>query len=222
MRRRSFRGAVTIMAVTTAALIGTAGAALACYPSDDRANPVPKENVTNCDQANQPGNTLDKSDVTFTGGGQNGKELSISAVKEGVTVTAIVVKGGDGYNVYVPGKKGLSDSAPWEKLISPRNGGRQVPTISHWFLCGKKEETKPTETTKPTDTAKPTATRTSTPSTSDTSTTAAPAGNNAGGSGGGLANTGFNNMWLVWVGGLLLVAGGGILGFLKFRRKASN
>ena len=30
MRRRTFRGAVAIMALTTAALIGTAGSALAC------------------------------------------------------------------------------------------------------------------------------------------------------------------------------------------------
>src|SRR5438270_815194 len=99
MRRRSFRGAVTIMAVTTAALIGTAGAAFACHGSDDgRGNPI-------------PGN------------------------------------------------------APVCKELGEKAGGTLTKVE---------------------------------------------------------ANTGFNNMWLVWVGGLLLLAGGGILGFLKFRRKATN
>ncbi|WP_439383501.1 LPXTG cell wall anchor domain-containing protein [Amycolatopsis lexingtonensis] len=229
MRRRTFRGAVTVMALTTAALIGTAGAALACYPSDDHATAVPK-NASKCEDVKLGGQDLPTSVVTFTGGTEKDQYLNITKVAEGVTITAIVVKGGDGYNLYVPGAKGLPDTPPWNKLRSPLNGGRQLPTISHWFLCGKKTE-KPTETTtaptrptKPTETTKPSApasSETVAPTSSTTAPAAVPAGNESG-TGGGLANTGFDNSWLIWIAALLLVAGGGLLALLKFRRKASE
>ncbi|MEV6874799.1 LPXTG cell wall anchor domain-containing protein [Amycolatopsis sp. NPDC051128] len=233
MRRRTFRGAVAVMALTTAALIGTAGSALACYPSDDRATPVPKTNVTTCEDAKLPGETLVRSDelptdvIDIEGGVPNkDKTLTIKQVAKGVTITAVVVKGGDGYNVYKADKLG---AMPWKDLKSPKNGGKQVPTISHWFVCGTTkntppETTAPTKPSKPTETTKPSAPATSATSVSPTSTTApaaVPAGNESG-TGGGLANTGFDNMWLVWIGGLLLVAGGGLLALLKFRRKASE
>jgi LPXTG-motif cell wall-anchored protein len=234
MRRRTFRGAVAVMALTTAALIGTAGSALACYPSDDRATPVPKTNVTTCEDAKLPGETLVRSDelptdvIDIEGGVPNkDKTLTIKQVAKGVTITAVVVKGGDGYNVYKADKLG---AMPWKDLKSPKNGGKQIPTISHWFVCGTTKNTPPETTTpptkpsKPTETTKPSAPATSAASVSPTSTTApaaVPAGNESG-TGGGLANTGFDNMWLVWIGGLLLVAGGGLLALLKFRRKASE
>lgn len=225
MRRSTFRGAVAIMALTTAALIGTAGSALACWSPDDRSNPIPDRNYSKCadDQ-----NKITKDDVDFTGGvGQ--KTLTITKVHEGVTVTRIVVIGGDdGFNEYIPGKKGLGANAPWKDLKSTLTSGRQETNIDKWFLCGKKTD-KPVETTTPTKPTKPTETKTSTPATSETSvsptktTTPAvvPAGNESG-TGGGLANTGFDNSWLIWVAGLLLVAGGGLLALLKFRRKASE
>ncbi|HEY3471253.1 MAG TPA: LPXTG cell wall anchor domain-containing protein [Amycolatopsis sp.] len=234
MRRRTFRGAVTVMALTTAALIGTAGAALACYPSDGRATPVPK-NASSCEDAKLPGKTLATSDkptdlIEFTGGvPDKDKSLTITKVDESVTVTAIVVKGGDGYNIYVPGEKGLPETPPWKDLISPLNGGKQVPAISHWFVCGAKKDAPPTKTTTATPPTSTVTSKPSTPATSDTSVAptsttapaAVPAGNESG-TGGGLANTGFDNSWLIWVAGLLLVAGGGLLALLKFRRKASE
>ncbi|MBE1501093.1 LPXTG-motif cell wall-anchored protein [Amycolatopsis lexingtonensis] len=233
MRRRTFRGAVAVMALTTAALIGTAGSALACYPSDGRATPVPK-NATTCADAKLPGKTLVRSDelptdvIDFTGGvPDKDKSLTITGIAKGVTITAVVVKGGDGYNVYDAGKLG---DLPWKDLISPKNGGRQIPTISHWFVCGTTKTTPPTETTAPTKPSTP-ATETTKPSapassetvapTSTTAPAAVPAGNESG-TGGGLANTGFDNSWLIWVAALLLVAGGGLLALLKFRRKASE
>ena len=82
----------------------------------------------------------------------------------------------------------------------------------------------PTKTTPTTEASKPSTPATSPTSVSPPSTTAAavvPAGNESG-TGGGLANTGFDNSWLIWVGALLLVAGGGLLALLKFRRKASE
>jgi LPXTG-motif cell wall-anchored protein len=217
--RRSFRAAVTIVALTTAALLGTAGAALACDSGDGRASGH-EGNAKSCADLGKAGIKDVTGDLTVTGGTQQDQYLTVDKVAEGTTVIAIVVKGGDNFNVYLPSTLG---SLPWEKLHAPKNGGGQIPDISHWFACGK--QTTSTETSKPTTTSKPTETSKPAPSTSETSTSSAvaPAGNNTGGTGGGgLANTGFNNMWLVWVAALLLLSGGGILGFLKFRRKASN
>jgi LPXTG-motif cell wall-anchored protein len=158
-------------------------------------------------------------------------------VHDGVTVTRIVVIGGDdGFNEYIPGKAGkggqkLSETAPWNDLKATKTFKGRQPNIDKWFLCGKKTE-KPTETvtapptkpSKPTETTKPSAPATSETSVAPTSSTTAPAvvpAGNESGTGGGLANTGFDNSWLIWVGALLLAAGGGLLALLKFRRKAS-
>ncbi|RSM62635.1 hypothetical protein DMH03_11205 [Amycolatopsis sp. WAC 01376] len=228
--RRRVRSAVTVVAFATAALLGTAGTALATR-SDDRATQVVAENATTCEGAKLPGKVLPTSDLTFTGGTQKDIHLNITEVAKGVTVTAIVVKGGHGYNVYVPGEKGLPENPPWTQLRSPLNKGDQQAQISHWFVCGEKktpptEQPKPSEPTK-TSTAKP---PTSAPTTTDkpsqtseapTSTTApAPAVDGNGGNGGGLADTGFDNAWLLWAGGLLVLAGAGVLVLLRVRRKA--
>ncbi|MFG1646075.1 LPXTG cell wall anchor domain-containing protein [Amycolatopsis sp. NPDC049252] len=225
MRSRTLRGSAAIIALTTAALIGTAGSALACWSPDDRSNPIPDRSHSKCAE-NQDKVTQD--DVDFTGGvGQ--KTLTISKVHEGVTVTRIVVIGGDdGFNEYIPGKKQLSPKAPWKDLKPTLTSKQKETTIDKWFVCGTKTTTKPTETaptTKPTETSKPTASTTA-PSetvkpTSTTSAAPVPAGNESG-TGGGLANTGFDNMWLVWIAALLLLGGGGLLALLKFRRKASE
>ena len=145
----------------------------------------------------------------------------------------MVVGGDDGFNDYTPGKK-LDKNAPWNDLRAPFNYDRSQPKIDKWFLCGSKT-TKPTQpttpTTKPTrpgpstETTKPSTPATSETSVSPTTSTTAPAvvpAGNESGTGGGLANTGFDNSWLIWVGALLLAAGGGLLALLKFRRKASE
>ncbi|HET6703866.1 LPXTG cell wall anchor domain-containing protein [Amycolatopsis sp.] len=229
MRRRSFRGAVAVMALTTAALIGTAGSALACYSDDTRPNPTPGKPTPCAD-----GKVLDQKDVVFELA-KNNTRLNIKSVNEGVTVTRIVVVGGDdGFNDYTPGKKKLDKNAPWNDLRAPFNYNGSQPKIDKWFLCGTKttKPTQPTTTTAPptkpstpaTETTKPSAPATTETSASPTSTTApavVPAGNESG-TGGGLANTGFDNSWLIWIGALLLAAGGGLLALLKFRRKASE
>ncbi|MFD2471105.1 LPXTG cell wall anchor domain-containing protein [Amycolatopsis silviterrae] len=231
------RAGFTVAAVAGLALLGTATSALACTTDDDRAKPV-EGNATTCVQAKVPGDLLAEGDLTVTGGTAKDKYLNVTAVREGVTVTAIVVKGGPGYNVYVPGKKGMSATPPWEKLRSPFNHGDQVPTISHWFACGTKTApTKPpvseTPTTTPgqptseAPTTTPGAPTSSAPSgaTSAPATTSAPAvvpAGNQNGTGGGLANTGFDNAWLFWIAGVLIVAGGGLLVLLKLRRRGSN
>jgi len=230
MRRRTFRGAVAIMALTTAALIGTAGSALACVPGDDRAEGT-VGNATKCADIGL-GKAIDVTDfLDVTGGTTKDQYLTVNSVPKGVTVAAIVVKGGNEYNTYRPGKKGLSATPPWEKLHAPMVGKnyQNVPAISHWFACGSKTDTPPettvtTKPTKPTETTKPSAPASSETTVAPTSTTGAavvPAGNESG-TGGGLANTGFDNMWLVWIAALLILGGGGLLALLKFRRKASE
>lgn len=225
--RRPFRAAVTVVALATAALLGTAGTALACWTDDNRATPI-EGNTSTCEKAKLPGTEVSTKDLTYTGGTNDDKYLNITAVAAGVKVTAIVVKGGDGYNVYEPGKRGLGKTPPWEKLRSPMNKGGQQATISHWFACG--EKTKPTEPTKPSEPTRPTKPSSSAPATSKpaesspapTSTPApAPAIGGDGSNGGGLADTGFDNAWLLWAGGLLVLAGAGVLVLLRVRRKAS-
>jgi LPXTG-motif cell wall-anchored protein len=228
MSRRPIRAGLTIAAVAGLALLGSATSALACTSGDGRANPTPGTDVTKCsDVRGVSGKTLDQGDFTFTGGPKS-KSVNITAVKEGVTVEAVVVVGGDdGHAVYVPGKKGLSKDLPWNDLIAPFSFDHSQPKVDHWFACGteKAPTTEPTKPSQPsaTPTAAPTSSpaETKAPTSSSTAPAAVPAGNESG-TGGGLANTGFDNMWLVWIGGLLLVAGGGLLVLLKLRRRGTN
>lgn len=228
MSGRRVRSAVTVVALATAALLGTAGSALATR-SDDRATQVVGSNATTCEGAKLPGKVLPTSDLTFTGGTQEDLHLAITAVAKGVTVTAIVVKGGHGYNVYVPGEKGLPEVPPWTELRSPLNKGDQQAQISHWFVCGEKkaEPTKPSEPTKTSTAKPPTSAPTTTDKPSETSapsSTAVPAPNvgGDGANGGGLADTGFDNAWLLWAGGLLVLGGAAVLVLLRMRRKPSD
>ncbi|MPY97514.1 MAG: hypothetical protein GEU97_05845 [Actinophytocola sp.] len=98
------------------------------------------------------------------------KYLDITAVADDVTVSAIVVKGGPNYNVYVPGEEGdggeaLSEIPPWEDLRAPLNDKGNIPALSHWFVCGSYT---PPETSTTTTTSESTTTTTES---SETSTT---------------------------------------------------
>lgn len=75
-----------------------------------------------------------------------------------------VVKGGDAFAVYPPGE--TSD------LSAPLNGGEQVPTISHWFICYKQQVT---DSPTPDPTGTPTGTPTGSPTTPPVTTTTPPA-----------------------------------------------
>lgn len=64
----------------------------------------------------------------------DGSNLTVSAVPADTQVDALVVKGGDAYNVY---PASVFTSLPVSGLHAPMVGVAQdnVPTISHWFLC---------------------------------------------------------------------------------------
>ena len=67
---------------------------------------------------------------TVTSDGQN---LTVSAVPSGSIIDVLIVKGGDAYNVY---PSGTFTTVPATGLHAPLVGNdKNVPTISHWFLC---------------------------------------------------------------------------------------
>ena len=71
-----------------------------------------------------------------------GQELNVTITPAGVTagvvIDAVIVKGGDGYNVYSNPAFLPPTLGPPQHYISPltgRLGFGNVPNISHWFIC---------------------------------------------------------------------------------------
>src|SRR5258707_717284 len=149
---RGHRGSFRVVAVVSlAALAGfvLAGVAGADTASDSRATFHDASNVTTCDGAGfgdstQMGDDSNNSNADANVSGivkanagsvqpGQGDELDVTLLNAGVVIDAVVVKGGNGYNVYSD-----SDFLPPTLLadqhyISPLNNGGNVPTISHWF-----------------------------------------------------------------------------------------
>ena len=140
-----------IVALTIVAIPGIAGAASA---SDDRATFV-GGNATTCaavslgsDIQMGSGSNSSNSDANVSGTvktnagsiqtGQ-GEEVNVAitpaGVIAGVVIDAVVVKGGPAYNVYSNSSFLPPTLAPDQHYISPFDGGGNVPTISHWFVC---------------------------------------------------------------------------------------
>ncbi|NUO56881.1 MAG: hypothetical protein HOV71_01450 [Hamadaea sp.] len=124
---------------------------VAAAPSDNRAE-YHDGNVTTCadvtgvpDDDIQVGGQGDANaqDQYVIGTTADGKEVNVAitpaGTAAGVVVDAVVVKGGDGYNVYrapyVP-----PTLPPDQNYISPLTNGGNVPDISHWFVCYHLEE----------------------------------------------------------------------------------
>jgi Domain of unknown function (DUF5979) len=118
-------------------------------PSDPRASFF-SGNVTTCSALGYGGDTQLGSDnnsnasdgnvtgtvATNSGSVQPGvgQEVNVTIASE-VVVDAVVVKGGDGYNVYSKASFLPPTLGSPQHYISPLNGGGNVPTISHWFVC---------------------------------------------------------------------------------------
>lgn len=115
-------------------------------PSDNRAE-YHDGNTTVCsDIAGVPDGVLqvgapednNAQDQYVIGTTADGKKVNVTispaGVSAGVVIDAVMVKGGDGYNVYrqphVP-----PQLAPDQNYISPLNNGGNVPDISHWYVC---------------------------------------------------------------------------------------
>ena len=228
MTTRRLLGAAALLALCTTGLLGgTASATPDKTPvaGDDRAT-VAEGNVdigqpgNACDVVDLPGDELTMPAGTFTVEGVN---ITITAHPEGYTLTGVVVKGGNAYNVYDAADL---EELPWEDLHPPINSSDGPAGISHWFVCAEKDATVTTTTTAPTsdtttETTTTAAATTTTTSTTDsvavtptsTSTPAAAAGANDG----DLANTGFDGGWMLIVGLGLVAAGAAFVASPKLR-----
>ncbi len=137
------------IALPLAAMIGVllAGASAGAMANSAPSDPIHAEfhqgNAVSCSQIGLEGST------TLFGDGDNalsgavtgsvqaqaggGQESTISATADGVVIDAVVVKGGDGYNVYYP-TNNVFPAYPGP-YMAPLNGGGNVPAFSHWFVC---------------------------------------------------------------------------------------
>ncbi|GAA2790794.1 hypothetical protein [Crossiella cryophila] len=239
MRPTTLSRLLALTLLLSAGLLGSAAAQpTATSAGDPRATAFPG-NATTCAHANLPGQLITGQ---LTVNIATGSHLTITGVPLGLTVTGIVVKGGPGYNVYLPANLGL---LPWPGLHSPLVGQNgNIPEISHWFACGQTQTTtKPTTstttkpysssaTTKPgSSTASTTATTTSGGGTTSTSTAATTPRTTAPTStpvpvpvadDDDLANTGFDGGWLIGLGAALVFAGGLVLGMTRLRTRRSR
>jgi hypothetical protein len=223
--------AVTAVLLTVGATFVATGVAAAATstppPSGDDRAVVHSGNAVTCEQAHLAGSliqvtaTVDDTYVTVTG------------VPDGTTVTGIVVKGSDAYNVYLPGALG---ALPWKNLHSPIAGNSGKPaTISHWFACGTGTTSSTSKTPCPPSSTSVTSSTSSTSSTSTTSasstttttapvtttTTAVAAATTTTTSVGTapLAFTGFSGGWLVILAAILLLGGAALIAIPKLRRR---
>ncbi|WP_024874860.1 hypothetical protein [Saccharomonospora piscinae] len=246
---------MAVATLTLGLVMGANSVAAATGAEEDPRAEVHEGNVTRCDAfgggllvsvgdedqvENLPG-------LTFEGGDTASDEyVAVTSVPEGIAVTAIVVKGGPGYNVYVPGERGLTSEAPWEDLRSPVNPGGKIPTISHWFVCGAEALPPTTEPAEPTtepeepgqseqptepEETEPGASTSSVPSGSmpapepgasapaNTLTAVAGKENPAADD---LASTGLSSGWLIGVGAALVVGGGALLALTRLRRRSTT
>jgi hypothetical protein len=147
--------------VTTCAGIG--------LPSDVQ---VGSASSTNARDAHVEGTVKSNAGTTHSGQGQ---ELDVATTGSGVVVDAIVVKGGPAYNLYSDPSVLPPTLRPDQHYISPFNGGGNVPTISHWFVCYRLGP-PPTTTTTTTTIATTTTVAAPTTSLSSPPVTSHPAG----------------------------------------------
>ena len=120
------------------------GAPLAA-PSDSRATFV-AGNVTTCSEAGFPGSVqmgspsnTSASDANVSGvvaaHAAGGEEVNVTLLNVNAVVDAVIVKGGPAYNLYSNATFLPPVLVAPQHYISPFNGGGNIPTISHWFVC---------------------------------------------------------------------------------------
>lgn len=216
---------VAALAATSFALVAVATTASATpkdapVAGDPRAVAYPKnvaiDHPDACTVGGLTGTPIAPGKFTFTGGDDQ-SELNITAVPSGVTVTGVVVKGSDAYNVYLAAKLG---AVPWKGLHAPITSSDKPAAISHWYACGVKTEVPPREVPPG---EQPPAEQPPAEETPSSEQPAPPAAETPAAPGGAaqdeLAATGFGSPWLIGLGSTLVLAGAGVL-FLLRRRKA--
>ncbi|HEY0498488.1 MAG TPA: hypothetical protein VGD48_22300 [Kutzneria sp.] len=220
--------AVTAVLLTVGATFAASGVAAAATgtppPAGDDRAVVHSGNAVTCEQAHLAGGLIQ---VTATVDANT--YVTVTGVPGGTTVTGIVVKGSDAYNVYLPGALG---ALPWKNLHSPIAGNSGKPaTISHWFACGTEttsSTTKPTSsssstsstsTTSETTTTTSSTTTTTSPVTTTTTAVAAATTTTTSVGTAPLAFTGFSGGWLVILAAILLLGGAALIAIPKLRAR---
>jgi len=155
-----------------AALLASTGVAGAASPSDPNRADFHSGNVVNCSQAGFPDSTTAFASGTsgisqdgITGTTTGGTTANITTpLPAGIVIQAVVMKGGPAYNVYTDSSgDGLHNYTPLgvvvgvnddglaspQNYISPLNGGGNIPTISHWFICYTGGEAPPPPNPEP-------------------------------------------------------------------------
>lgn len=166
---------------------------------DDRVIRTGGPNANSCDDAGLEGKIILKNKETPT---EQTVTIVPSDIPAGYEVTGIVVKGGPGFNVYPPNV--LTD------LRAPQNKGGQQPTLSHWFVCGKKKTDTPPGNQPPGNQP---------PANNPPANNPAPApqAGNAAATGSELADTGASTTVPLVLGAALLLLGSGLV--LAMRRR---
>ncbi len=147
-RMRKISGRAIGVALIAVPVLGLGAAASADSPSDSRAAFTPG-NVTTCGgvglgsdkQLGAEGSTSasdgNVAGVVKTNAGSvqpgTGDELDVSIIGNAVP-DAVVIHGGNGYNTYT-GANLPPRLQPDQHYIAPENGGGNVPSFSHWFVC---------------------------------------------------------------------------------------
>jgi hypothetical protein len=148
------RNSLLALSIMTAGVfIAIAGPASADSPSDPRAQFFPG-NATTCADIGLGSSieTTGDSNVqaTVSAHQPEGEELNV-VLGPNVVIDGILVKGGNGYNVY---------SSAVSSMIAPLNGGGNIPGISHYVICyhlgQTTQQTPPTQETPPTQQSTPT------------------------------------------------------------------
>jgi hypothetical protein len=153
--RRSLRARIAsvvgVAALAAGFTVVLGGVASADSASDNRATFHDAANATTCSdvgfgddtQVGADGNgSASDSNVSGVVGTNNGsihngqgEELNVTILGSSVQIDAVVVKGGNGYNVYENQTFLPPTLGPPQHYISPFNNGGNVPSISHWFIC---------------------------------------------------------------------------------------
>jgi hypothetical protein len=139
---RSLVGGLLGVALATVAFVGTAIADEASDPG--RAEFVDGANATTCADVGDSSPSIlsandsdDASNADVSGTVTNNGTrdvLNVTVLNPDVQVNAVVVKGGNGYNVY----RGI-----FPDMITPNNNGGQPAGFSHWFVCYGPAESPP-------------------------------------------------------------------------------
>ena len=203
-------GSLTLLVVPAGATQNVGATQEAPESGDVRATAY-AGNVTDCAGAGLAGSTIE---VTYTVD-ESETYITITGVPDGTTLTGVVVKGGNAYNVYVGDQR--------TELHAPLNASGKPAQISHWFACGtaaSPTSPPPSPTTPPpTPTTPPPSPTTPPPTVSPAPTTPGIAPIAPPPAGGALPVTGSNVLPITGLGLALVLAGIAVLLEPRMRRR---